>query len=143
MTEASTCAACGQGTYQLVPGANASAQCLACPEHSTTEAAGAARRTDCACAAGFVNGITEAGGGCSGCPANTYQSGNACAPCPPHTTAPEASTSVVQCASNAGYFAQYTRRATAQITVPVDEYNEETFLAYVLAAAGEGVRVVQ
>jgi hypothetical protein len=25
----------------------------------------------------------------------------------------------------------------------VDEYNEETFLAYVLAAAGEGVRVVQ
>jgi hypothetical protein len=48
---------------------------------------------------------------------------------------------VLQCASAAGYFVKHTRRATAQITVPADEYDEATFLQYVLAGAGEGAKV--
>ena len=80
---------------------------------------------------------------CAGCPADTYQDAltNECVACPPHTVAPATSTSILQCASTAGYFVEYTRRATAQITVPVDDYNEETFLAYVLAGAGDGAQV--
>jgi hypothetical protein len=48
---------------------------------------------------------------------------------------------VTQCTSVAGFFARYTRRATAQITVPAAEFDEDTFLQYVVAGAGEGARV--
>jgi hypothetical protein len=134
------CTVCGVGAYQDGPGAST---CATCPEGSTTAGAVSAARTDCVCGSAFTSSITDSGGGCACAAANKYPKGstNTCEDCPANTASAAGSTSLMQCSANAGYYVEYTRHATATISVPVEVYDEGTFLSTVLAGAGDGARL--
>lgn len=134
-TTRSDCAACPKGTYQ------SGSACVSCPDYSTTLDKGSTSRLQCVCQSGFTSTITESGGGCSGCPINTYQGANGqCITCPAGTVTDQvASPSVASCRALPGYFAKYTKSVHAVIEVPADQFfNNATFASVVQQAVGGG-----
>jgi hypothetical protein len=139
-SEDGVCKPCPKGTYQPSEGGADIAACVQCPTLSTTAAEGTVNRTSCRCTGPYISSITETGGGCVGCPANSYPEGDGskCNACPAYTKGPENSVGIQQCTSNAGYFAVYTKKMHVTIELPEDEYDPATFESYIRAAAGGG-----
>ncbi|EKX31555.1 hypothetical protein GUITHDRAFT_149224 [Guillardia theta CCMP2712] len=96
------CQACPEDTYQPNLGANRSASCLVCPDHSFSSA-GSVAISECLCDVGYA----RVGDTCSHCNFGFYKdtTGNgACTECPTHTTTPTiASASLESCECLPGF----------------------------------------
>jgi len=95
------------------------------------------------CADGFLSGITELGGTCSGCDPNFYASEDKlqCLACPANTESPAGSDGIWRCKANAGYYAKYTKTIRMTIEVPEEDSDPAILEAYVRAAVGGGDEV--
>jgi hypothetical protein len=91
-----------------------------------------------------VSGITETGGGCTGCGPNEYPSADraTCLPCPANTGNAGGAVGIWQCSANAGYYAKYTKTVQLVVELPEEDSDPETIQAYLRSAAGGGDDVV-
>ena len=116
------CEACAVGTYAETEANDASTDCLACPEHSTSSS-GSDEASDCLCVAGYEDSGTvgelicsicdsgfyssSAGTVCEACPTATYassQGSTVCSDCPTHSSHDlTGQTSIASCDCSDGF----------------------------------------
>ncbi|KAJ1491451.1 hypothetical protein T484DRAFT_1882630 [Baffinella frigidus] len=102
------CVACAPGEYNSVVGGVASPAeaCQACNANSYSPEA-SVEQTACTCNAGYFG---QAGGSCTGCPIDTYNSLTnqdteaSCLACPAESASPGASDALADCLCNPGHF---------------------------------------
>ena len=82
---------------------------------------------------------TDGKGGCLACPTGTYPAGTGvCLTCPVGTTTrTQNKLGITGCGAKAGTFVSYRMEVNALVDIPADEYNPDSFLAYMQTAVGE------
>ena len=109
-TSVNTCVLCPAGTYSSTVGASSSAACTNCIAGTYSGVSGASSSAACTpCPAGAYSSVAGATNAstCVQCPAGAYSStagASACVLCPTSSFSTPGSTSITNCACNAGFY---------------------------------------